>query len=369
MSCLSQLPNEVLLIVLSYLNTVDLFQSFHNLNQRFNNLVYDSTKHVKLPNNVPNNWLEKYLPLIENRMEIFSFNEGSMRNICQNLHFLSNVRLINLQGTNWEMSMIITEGSLLPILVSSLIFLDDVTYQTIGLSYYTRSELIHRNANIDYLLIRQDTLGNVMDDPTSLCPSIIRLSVDVRSMRSCYLICHRANNLRHFKIAYIPQEFDEFYVITQTNFPETRASLVTLDITAKTSLRNVFERFVHHFKNSLKRLTFDIHCHETIDGEHLQSIYQPLNNLQTITFFIQCPIRNRDEYFHSFRSEWWIDEHRPPIYIQINKNNQLLLTTIPSIFKMVYIIGLSIEISIVFLQYVFIQIKYHLPMKFINPLI
>jgi hypothetical protein len=143
MSNLTNLPNELLLIVFSYLDTFDLFRAFDNLNQRFDELVYTSVQHVLLPNEINNDWIQQYLPNLEKRIKILCIHEQSLRNIFTNKWSFSSLRLINIQGSDWNLSLRIkNEKSILFILMSSLHFLCNLGVHINTLSNYTRNCII-----------------------------------------------------------------------------------------------------------------------------------------------------------------------------------------------------------------------------------
>jgi hypothetical protein len=140
---LAELPNELWLIVFSYLDIVDLFRAFHNLNQRFNNLVYNSARHISLPDEVTGAWLEQHIPDLENRIHIICLHEKSLQYVFGNRWSFPNLRLINLQGYKWNMSLRIKEKPISFILMSSLNFLRDVGIFLNNLSDYTRNNIIN----------------------------------------------------------------------------------------------------------------------------------------------------------------------------------------------------------------------------------
>jgi hypothetical protein len=137
------LPNELWLIVFSYLDIVDLFQAFYNLNQRFNNLIYKSARHVSLPDEITSTWLEHHMPNLENRIKVINLHEKSLEYVFGNTWSFSNLQLINLRGLGWNMSLRINEKSISSISMSSLKFLYDVGIPLRTLSNYTRNNIIN----------------------------------------------------------------------------------------------------------------------------------------------------------------------------------------------------------------------------------
>ncbi len=122
---MTSLPDELLLLVLSYLNIVDIFQAFHGLNQRFNNLIYDCAQHITLPNDVTNPWIEQNIPQFEYRVKTLCLNTKSLQFVFANTWSFPNLQLINLQGNGWNMSLRTRGKSPAIILMSSLNFLQN----------------------------------------------------------------------------------------------------------------------------------------------------------------------------------------------------------------------------------------------------
>ena len=329
MGVASDLPDELWLIIFSYLNTVDVFQSFENLNQHFNDLVYDSAQHFILPSNVTNAWLETTLPLIPQPIQTLSFHESSLLFICHNLYYFSNIQSVNLEGNRWKMAMKLFTQPLLTVLKSSLKYLSDVTPLNNTLSNETRTLINYSNNEYyDILLMIQKITNEVHED--NLCPFIIRLSIEVNVFEMLSVICTRGINLRHLKIHYINLGFRDESSITQFDFSVRRASLRILKIISRNARNLVsFEGFLRWFDESLEKLVLDINSIDQIDGNILQSLCQPFQKLKRFHFFIESSIKNTKECFESFENHWWMNEHRFPIYIQNNTINGSIIASIP----------------------------------------
>jgi hypothetical protein len=123
---LENLPDELLVQVLSYLNIVDIYQTFHGLNQRFNKLIDECARHVVLPSNVKNTWLDQYTPQISDKITTICLYSHRLKKVFNNQWSFPNLRLINLQGNTWNLSLTIKEKPLRVILMSVLQFLQSI---------------------------------------------------------------------------------------------------------------------------------------------------------------------------------------------------------------------------------------------------
>ena len=142
MHFLTELPNELWLTVFSYLNTVDIFRAFHEFDERFYELVYEYARQVTLPVDITSDWLEEYMPDLENRIKIMCLDVKSLQDVFGNRWSFPNLRLINLQGNGWSMSLRIEEEPVSIILMSSLGFLQDAGIAFNTLYYHVRSNIL-----------------------------------------------------------------------------------------------------------------------------------------------------------------------------------------------------------------------------------
>ena len=79
------LPNELVLIIFSYLTKFELLESFLKLNQRFNILLLKYIHHINLSSILTkiqlDKYLNNYLPLINNHIYSFTFDNYQIGNI------------------------------------------------------------------------------------------------------------------------------------------------------------------------------------------------------------------------------------------------------------------------------------------------
>ncbi|CAF3991737.1 unnamed protein product [Rotaria sordida] len=97
------LPNEILLMIFEYLNVHDLFQSFYNLNKRFNNLIYSMPLyHIDLNNIERKSTFDYYQHSIIPKIQ-YQQNETVIvldidDDLCNCIKILDQLKLMNLKS-------------------------------------------------------------------------------------------------------------------------------------------------------------------------------------------------------------------------------------------------------------------------------
>lgn len=91
------LPNELYLLVFSYLNKWQLIESFYQLNQRFNRLLFKYLSHVYLSSNVQRKHLEYFTKISSWIQSITIENKQIGREFLQQcqLNNLQRIKLID----------------------------------------------------------------------------------------------------------------------------------------------------------------------------------------------------------------------------------------------------------------------------------
>ena len=100
------------------------------------------------------------------------------------------------------------------------------------------------------------------------------------------------------------------------------------------------EQLIDSYKSSLKKLVLDIRCRQSINGYQLESIFRSCQQLKKLQFFFRNHIVNIEDCFNSFQSEWWLDIHRPAVYIQPSYNDDAIIASMPSFYPFTFQNGL-----------------------------
>jgi hypothetical protein len=101
---------------------------------------------------------------------------------------------------------------------------------------------------------------------------------------------------------------------------------------------HVLEQVIDTCKTSLKKLMISVHCHEPIDGHHLEEIFKSCEKLNKLVFFFEYNDEkvDIDDCRRSFENEWWFDARRPPVYIQHNKIDSTIIASMPSHYSFIF---------------------------------
>lgn len=131
------------------------------------------------------------------------------------------------------------------------------------------------------------------------------------------------------------------YTSLSTLTPQT-TRLVELHILAdRNNSMNVssIKTIIACYESSLEQLTLNIHTHRRmIDGQLLQTLVQPCQNLKNLAFVFQYRGTENDviEQMQQFKSDWWLDARRSPVLILRNNGGYILLSSMPCHFFISY---------------------------------
>jgi hypothetical protein len=160
-------------------------------------------------------------------------------------------------------------------------------------------------------------------------------------VRSLFVIRTRAPNLLHLKINYVNLNWHETGFMNELNLIENTTHLLTLNITAKTLINlDLLKQFINSYKISLKKLILHVNCLAPIDGYYLESIFKSCEQLKKFMFFFLNGKIDVDSCLYSFQSEWWLDKHRPAVYIQSNDKEDTIIASMPFYHSFIFKNGL-----------------------------
>ncbi|CAF4010844.1 unnamed protein product [Rotaria sordida] len=253
-------------------------------------------------------WIDQYVPQFEYAIKTICLNEKSLNFVFTNERSFPNLQLINLQGNDWNMSLMCEKNSPSAVVSSSRSFLQRINYSDHTLPIY-------RRIPIDY---DSDTYWANLS-----CQFIQRLSINRCSIEDIFIISRLAPNLIHLNIDYLLSGWNIDYYLNELNYTERTSHLVNLAIkTEQNIVFNQLEKVINSFKTSLKKLKLDVKCFDRIDGHRLEELFKSCEKLNKLAFFFECNRNsiafNINDFQHSFQSEWWLDKCRPSVYIQHN---------------------------------------------------
>src|ERR1700722_33107 len=97
-SNLETLPNELFFLIFSYMIQADIVHAFFGLNCRFNSIVMECIRHFKISEKTPADWFVKYMPWIQNAIEIISLNINSVPYVFSCTYSYQNLRSVILKN-------------------------------------------------------------------------------------------------------------------------------------------------------------------------------------------------------------------------------------------------------------------------------
>ena len=120
-SCLEILPNELFLLIFSYLKPDEIIEEFRNLNQRFQSLVYPFTRHPVLFTDSEPSWIQKYMLLISNDIETIKLSVTHVSDVFSEKSSYPNLVSITIYLTvKWKTELNIGNESPLAAITSAL---------------------------------------------------------------------------------------------------------------------------------------------------------------------------------------------------------------------------------------------------------
>jgi hypothetical protein len=150
-SCLTMFPDEVLLHMLSYLNTVDIIRAFQNINQRFDNLIYECDQHIRLPSDTIDRWIHQHIRLRESEIKTICLGHRSLKDVFDNTRSFPNLQFINVEGNRWNMNLNLENKSAAIVLMSSLNILREIGCHKNTFSVNTPIDVSEKFNNIIFM--------------------------------------------------------------------------------------------------------------------------------------------------------------------------------------------------------------------------
>jgi hypothetical protein len=178
------------------------------------------------------------------------------------------------------------------------------------------------------LMFQADILYGVLP-----CTAIKRVLTSGCNDDQLSRLCAYAPNLTYLRIGYLNQGKNEnFGDIIMTDLTIMPTYLTELHITGNEDRRfDRIEEVVERYQSSLERLTLNIGSCEVIDGRRLEKLLEPCLHLKKFSFINQCENEHIDmiDLLHSFQSDWWLDARRPPVLVQRDAIDYILIASMP----------------------------------------
>jgi hypothetical protein len=178
------------------------------------------------------------------------------------------------------------------------------------------------------------------------CSAIEHLSVYVFHAEDWMCLCSRAPNLTHLRIIY--EELDDLsitispVIITSIIDGPSRLTNLRIDYDYNPIFLNSLQWLISYCQSSLKEFTLTSSDSSEIDGQHLETLLQPCQQLTKLAFALKCENDDIDiiEMLRQYQTDWWLDPCRPPVFLHDNKD-YIRIVTMPC--TLVYGIDMKID--------------------------
>ncbi|UJR10504.1 hypothetical protein I4U23_014707 [Adineta vaga] len=335
-SYLEMLPNEIFPIIFTNLHHNDIFHIFFDLNQRFRSLVTEFTTHLTIDNNESPKWIDRCMPYIENNIKTMKLRGHHIPYVFTLKYSYSNLRSITITSKGryeWLMELIIVDN--LPVIdVINALNVLHISRFEVHPSYYpymyekANSSIFYNWSQnfVDMIpcpAVRRLWCNDCVEDmlfwlgalaPKLTCLELPCLYPDIRTCDSIALVSHIST----------PRYLTEINIILDSQGSFFRWSDY-----------NNFQTFIQCYQSSLKRVILDFNTDVITDGRWLESLFSPCPHLEYFSFINQCKSKDIDidDLVQSFKSEWWLDICRPPVFIHKNISNKILIASMPCSFN------------------------------------
>lgn len=154
-TCLEELPNELFLLIYSYLKSDMVIQTFLNLNQRFQSLILQYSRHLVLSADIDPNWIKTRMLSIENNIQTITLNIKLIRFVFSRKYSYPNLHSITLYSNiNWQVELNTENQSPAVTIVSALSVLETCLFGGIEQNFSKLLGSDHRNPTIDSTQVR-----------------------------------------------------------------------------------------------------------------------------------------------------------------------------------------------------------------------
>ncbi len=257
------MPNELLFLLTAYLSSFHLIQAFDGLNQRFNFIVYELTRHFIISKDLTEIKFLEFKPHLHNFVEKICFDIQIIPST-----FLSTRSYPNLRSVILSYSDVVTAD----------LRVDDHSVENIIRSYLN----VLRICNI----ISEDNAHSKINESLT-CTAIKRLSINSCSEEVLLSICALAPNMTYLKIKQLVCSDGSSKLNSIFPLTSVPSSLKQLHITATTNRLpdiHVIGQLISCYQSSLEQLTLEISLDHQLDKYHLQEIFEPCQHLRKLSF-------------------------------------------------------------------------------------
>jgi hypothetical protein len=345
---LESLPNELLIELFEFLDAVELFQAFYNLNSRFNTLILTHTRAYRIGfstvfKNQYNHFYRRHLPSIIDRVISFRLADNNDKRSTRTLLFLSydlhfnqftHLRSLALCYINCDTTLrnLLNDCRDIPLLIYLKIFLCDSSYMSSTLfsnSIWRFPKLTHFrlktrrdffmptivSSSLEYLSISCQNFGlSQVSGLFRQTPSLQRLHAPLNNL----------NDNRHLVLSTLSS-------LTILKLSNVRSSYSMINV-----LRAVPN--LTHLKIDTYYINWNGYQWETIIDDHLPKLKVFRLRMHIDVQGEQNNDKHIDDLVNSFRTRFWLEKYHS--FIRCHERledtyRSIILYTLPYTFDKV----------------------------------
>ena len=347
---LEALPNELLLLVFSYLDGCDLLQGFYNLNSHFNQLLYQQFRNYQFKfdsiSKAQFDWIcQQHLPNIVDRTIYLALNEWAGSPGLIQLFFSYFPSINHFIRLEYLKISLINSSQILIIITHALPYLSRLIYLNLSANPSCPQDKIDRKLllnNVWNLPRLRSCHLNCRNLDDSYTFSMTTQSVSIRYLHlsgfqleydDIYTLLNHTPNLKHMKVhIFVSRRADNY---TPSVVSSNKLSSLKISICLREDYSLLF--LLLKTLPNLRQLRIRIDSIQLNGYQLEQFIRNYLPNLKKFTFIIDKFLYDLapdfqttiEQLFASFQTPFWIDEHQ--WYVRCVKyDTYLYLYTLPS---------------------------------------
>ena len=347
---LEALPNELLLLVFSYLDGCDLLQGFYNLNSHFNQLLYQQFRNYQFKfdsiSKAQFDWIcQQHLPNIIDRTIYLALNEWAGSPGLIQLFFSYFPSINHFIRLEYLKISLINSSQILIIITHALPYLSRLIYLNLSANPSCPQDKIDRKLllnNVWNLPRLRSCHLNCRNLDDSYTFSMTTQSVSIRYLDlsgfqleydDIYTLLNHTPNLKHMNVhIFVSRRTDNY---TPSVVSSNKLSSLKISICLREDYSLLF--LLLKTLPNLRQLRIRIDSIQLNGYQLEQFIRNYLPNLKKFTFIIDKFLYDLapdfqttiEQLFASFQTPFWIDEHQ--WYVRCVKyDTYLYLYTLPS---------------------------------------
>ncbi|CAF1430312.1 unnamed protein product, partial [Rotaria sordida] len=331
--CFEMLPNELIFMIISYLNSPDLVQAFLGLNRRLNMIVFESTRHFNFSSKITRQWLLQSLPHVENFVETMFLDTHLIPTIFPCTYLFLNLRTIIIKYSSpFTVELNVKNYSAIGAIVSCM-------------NVLRICRMLPSDETNKFLLFSGNFFLNndrqALHVANSLpCPAIVRLSVEECTIQDMLSLCALTPNLTNLKISSLRSKhhhnnssFLSAFIAQPTHLSQLH---ITIDEINFLSV-DLITKLISSYQSSLEYVTLIVYTSKKIfDGRCLEALFQPCQHLKKLVFMLDYKTKEENilEHLYQFQSDWWLNDRQPSVFIHRNPDGHTFFCSMPCVYPL-----------------------------------